>query len=541
MCQLLVAFASFRTQEEPLRLQQQWATEALLFWLQTALRAQNRRPFLPAEGLGPAELSQRRAGLEQAEALRSRALQQRLLQLERLESLAQCFQRKAALRESFLTDAERVLDQAAAPQASPASMEAAAQRLGMLEASLLPQEGRFQALAERAAVLQQEQYHGQAECPAAGDHSVLGAGPSASPRAAETAASSRSCRWALDHRALGTRQGTPARWDCGDRSPTPGQVLASSTACGQQPAETTELHSSLGISVEVLQAKTQVPAQLHQSLVPLVRARRALLEQTLQRAEFLHDCEEEEAWLRECAQLVEGTALGRDLNQMPVALQKQKVPATLCPAACSALHQALEAELRSHQATCADLLQRGRDPGARGLPMQRDPRQRAEAVQGLRQWLRGLAAGWGARLQAALLIQQYFADAAAAAAWLRQQQSELEGTSHGQDQAAAEALLQRYPRLERTVRAFGPSCGSWTSRRGRPPPGPRLQWCLPWALRGKTQGIWGPAVRFLATLPPGTRKMAFPAELGPDFDPNTILQTQDRLTQDSEGLQVLFE
>lgn len=75
-------------------------------------------------------------------------------------------------------------------------------------------------------------------------------------------------------------------------------------------------------------------------------------------------------------------------------------------AACSALHQTLEAELRRHQVKCADLLQRGRDLRARGLPMQWDPRERAEAVQGLWQWLRGLAAGWGARLQAALLIQQ---------------------------------------------------------------------------------------------------------------------------------------
>lgn len=78
-------------------------------------------------------------------------------------------------------------------------------------------------------------------------------------------------------------------------------MLASSTACGQQPAEvvellqrqdlleaqvsaleahvshlahqTTELHSSLGTSVEVLQAKAQVLAQLHQNLVSLVRAR----------------------------------------------------------------------------------------------------------------------------------------------------------------------------------------------------------------------------------------------------------------------------
>lgn len=163
MRQLLVAFASFRTQEKPPRLQQRGATEALLFQLQTALRAQNRRPFLPQEGLGPVELSQCWAGLEQAEASRSQALQQRLLQLERLETLARRFQCKAALRESFLTDIEHVLGQATAPPASPAIVEVAAQRLGMLEASILPQEGRFQALAELADILQQEQYHSWAD------------------------------------------------------------------------------------------------------------------------------------------------------------------------------------------------------------------------------------------------------------------------------------------------------------------------------------------------------------------------------------------
>lgn len=159
MHQLLVAFASFRTQEKPSRLQQRVTAEALLFQLQTALRTQNRRPFLPHQGLGPAELSQRWAGLEQAEASRSQALQQKLLQLERLETLARHFQRKAALRESFLTDTEKVLDGATAPPTSLATVEMAAQRLRMLEASILPQEGRFQALAEIAGILQQEQYH----------------------------------------------------------------------------------------------------------------------------------------------------------------------------------------------------------------------------------------------------------------------------------------------------------------------------------------------------------------------------------------------
>ena len=95
--------------------------------------------------------------------------------------------------------------------------------------------------------------------------------------------------------------GDPALWDFNDHSSVPGQVLASSTACGQQLAEvvellqghdlleaqisahgahvshpahqTTELDSCLGTSVEVLQAKARVLAQLHQSLVSLARSR----------------------------------------------------------------------------------------------------------------------------------------------------------------------------------------------------------------------------------------------------------------------------
>lgn len=161
--QHLATFASFRSQEKPPRLQQRGALEALLFQLQTTLRAQNRRPFMPPEGLATADLAWRWAGLERAEAAGSQALQQRLLRLERLDMLARHFQHKAALRESFLQEAEQALEQAGVPLASPATVEVATQRLGMLEADILAQEGRFQALAELTDVLRQEQYSSLAD------------------------------------------------------------------------------------------------------------------------------------------------------------------------------------------------------------------------------------------------------------------------------------------------------------------------------------------------------------------------------------------
>ncbi|ERE70802.1 spectrin beta chain, brain 4-like protein [Cricetulus griseus] len=342
MRQLLAAFASFHAQEKPPRLQQRGAIEALLFQLQTTLRAQNRRPFLPREGLGPAELAQRWADLERAEASRSQAMQHRLLQLERLDTLACRFQCKAALRESFLNESAKMLDQARDSLTNPSTGEAATQRLHMLEASILPQEGRFQALGEIADILQQEQYHGWVDV---------------ARRQKEIAGRWRKLLQCLQEQrkqladtqaVLSLLQEVEATTDqLGEL-----QVLASSTACGQQLAEvvlllqkhdlleaqvsahrtqvnclahhTAQLNSSQGTHVQMLQAKALALVELHHSLVSLVRARRTRLEQTLQLAQFLHSCEEEEAWLREHRQLMEKAALGRDLSQISTALRKHK-------------------------------------------------------------------------------------------------------------------------------------------------------------------------------------------------------------------------
>ncbi|XP_032199248.1 spectrin beta chain, non-erythrocytic 5 isoform X4 [Mustela erminea] len=546
MRQLLVTFAHFRTQEKPPRLQQRGAIEALLFRLQTAFRAQNRKPFLPPEGLGPAELSQLWTCLERAEASRSQALLQRILQLERLEILVRRFQHKAALRESFLMDTEHMLDRAAAasPPASLATVEVAAQRLGMLEASILPQEGRFQALAEITDVLQQQQHPGWEEV-ACRQLEITG-------------------RWErLLERLQGQKKqmadlqamlGLLHEVESASNQLKELQVLASSTACGQLLAETMELlqkhdlleaqvsahgahvrhlalqtmelDSSLGTGVEVLQAKAQSLAQLHWSLVSLVKARRALLEQSLQQAEFLHHCEEEEAWLKERGRLLEDDgALGPDLSQIRAALQK---------------HKALEAELRHHQNVCTDLVRRGCDLSARGPPTRPDPRERAKALQGTWQWLRAGAARRGARLQAALLARQYSADAADAASWLREQRLAMKSAPCGPDPEATEALLLHHRQLERAVQAFGAEMRQLDEQARAA--AAQVSLTVVSALSSPKKalshlGTWSEVSCY--SSPPGTRKMALSA--GPDaiFDPNTILQTQDCLSRDYEGLRAL--
>lgn len=73
--------------------------------------------------------------------------------------------------------------------------------------------------------------------------------------------------------------------------------------------------------------------------------RRVLLKQTLQRAQFLRDCEEEEVWLEEHGRQGDIEALGRDPLRIASAIRKHKVPAC-SPRAPPSLPPARHAALR---------------------------------------------------------------------------------------------------------------------------------------------------------------------------------------------------
>uniref|UniRef100_G3VXY1 Calponin-homology (CH) domain-containing protein n=1 Tax=Sarcophilus harrisii TaxID=9305 RepID=G3VXY1_SARHA len=581
---LLAAFATFRREEKPPRLEQRGAAEVLLFRLSTALRAQNRRPFLPPEGLEPGELARYWAGLERAEAGREQALQEQLLRLERLETLGRRFLRKAALRESFLMDAEQVLSQLGPPGPSPALLDAAVQKLGSLEADVLPQEGRFQALAEIASFLEQERYHGWAE---------------AARRQKEI-----SQRWERLLRGLHERKdhlassrlalGLLQEVDAADEELKELQVLASSPVCGQHLAEvvellqrhellearvfsqsalvshliqrTTELSIVTGTNLDGLQIRAWGLSQVYQSLVLLIRARRALLEQTLQQAEFLNSCEEEESWLREKIQLSQGAPLGRDLGQITAALWKYKT---------------LETEVSSHQAVCVEIARKAKELSPSRHPGQPDPQERAEAIHSQWQHLRDGMAQFLARLQAALLIKQYFADVSEVESWLQEQRSLLASEDFGKDGAGVMVLLQRHQRLEREVWACGLEVRRleeqaqtaalqaplrvihlalrWEQMGGNGPdqtldshsPNPPTQGGLgndlrplfsqvmslmnPLYERTRNRGTSRQPVRW------GTQEISRPSELDLHFDPETIRKTQDHLNQDYQGLQALAQ
>ena len=176
---------------------------------------------------------------------------------------------------------------------------------------------------------------------------------------------------------------------------------------------------------------------------------------------------------------------------------------------------------------CTDLVRRGCDLGARGHPTWPDPRERAQALQGAWQRLRASTARRGARLQAAMLVQEVVrlrmqggpgrrvGSAPCPACPTARSTSVMRLTrprgcgSSSRPWRARPAGGTRRPRpcccatsdWSVACTPSGRSYGDWTSRRGRPQPKCRL----PYVWDGKDPELQASSTKCtcgLSTMPP---------------------------------------
>lgn len=154
----LAGFNTYRTTEKPPKFQTKGGLEVLLFTIRSRLRGNNQQTYNPPEGKLISDINRAWQELERAEHARELALRDELIRQEKLEQLASRFDRKAGLREGWLSDNQQLLAQDNFGQ-DLASVEAATKKHEAIVTDIYAYEERMNAMVHVAAELERENYY----------------------------------------------------------------------------------------------------------------------------------------------------------------------------------------------------------------------------------------------------------------------------------------------------------------------------------------------------------------------------------------------
>ncbi|KAK2848225.1 hypothetical protein Q7C36_009907, partial [Tachysurus vachellii] len=156
--QQLQAFTTYCTIEKPIKFQEKGNLEVLLFTIQSKLRANNQKPYVPHDGKLISDINKAWERLEKAEHERGVALRKELIRQEKLELLAQRFDHKTTMRQAWLNENQRLVSQDNFGYDLPA-VEAAMKKHEAIEADISSYEERMGTVMELAMEMESEGYY----------------------------------------------------------------------------------------------------------------------------------------------------------------------------------------------------------------------------------------------------------------------------------------------------------------------------------------------------------------------------------------------
>ncbi|KAM6393235.1 spectrin beta chain, erythrocytic isoform 1-T2 [Pluvialis apricaria] len=448
----LQAFSTYRTVEKPPKFQEKGNLEVLLFTIQSRMRANNQRVYTPHEGRLVSDINRAWEQLEKAEHERELALRNELIRQEKLEQLARRFDRKAAMREAWLSENQRLVAQDNFGQDLPA-VEAAKKKHEAIETDTAAYKERVQAIEAVAKELEAEGYHDIQRINGRKDNILR-----LWEQLLELLAARRQrleMNLALQH--LFQEMLHSIDWMDEVKvqlaSPESGKHLLEAEELLQThrllerdmalQAEKTRAISAAALRFadaegyrpcdpKVIRDRVSHLELCRRELQALANRRRALLEQSQSLWTCLWELDEAESWIKEQEQLYSSLDFGKDLPGV-LLLQRR--------------HAAFEAELQSRGSRLEQALAAGEGLVAAGGQAAGRLQERGAAVRALWAQLEELAAFRRRGLREAEGFFQFQAEADELAEGLRDARRRAAAEELGQDESRTRALLRQHQEL----------------------------------------------------------------------------------------------
>ncbi|KAF6106433.1 spectrin beta, non-erythrocytic 1 [Phyllostomus discolor] len=473
--QQLQAFNTYRTVEKPPKFTEKGNLEVLLFTIQSKMRANNQKVYMPREGKLISDINKAWERLEKAEHERELALRNELIRQEKLEQLARRFDRKAAMRETWLSENQRLVSQDNFGFDLPA-VEAATKKHEAIETDIAAYEERVQAVVAVARELEAENYHDIKRITARKDNVI---------RLWEYLLELLRARRQRLEMNLGLQkifQEMLYIMDWMDEM----KVLLLSQDYGKHLLGVEDLlqkhalvEADIGIQAErvrgvnasaqkfatdgegykpcdpqVIRDRVAHMEFCYQELCQLAAERRARLEESRRLWKFFWEMAEEEGWIREKEKILSSDDYGKDLTSVMRLLSK---------------HRAFEDEMSGRSGHFEQAIKEGEDMITEEHFGSEKIRERIIYIR--EQWanLEQLSAIRKKRLEEALLLHQFQADADDIDAWMLDILKIVSSNDVGHDEYSTQSLVKKHKDVAEEIANYRPTLDTLHEQAGALP------------------------------------------------------------------------
>ncbi|NWX86000.1 SPTB2 protein, partial [Nothoprocta ornata] len=464
--QQLQAFNTYRTVEKPPKFTEKGNLEVLLFTIQSKMRANNQKVYMPREGKLISDINKAWERLEKAEHERELALRNELIRQEKLEQLARRFDRKAAMRETWLSENQRLVSQDNFGFDLPA-VEAATKKHEAIETDIAAYEERVQAVVAVAKELETENYHDIKRITARKDNVI---------RLWEYLLELLRARRQRLEMNLGLQkifQEMLYIMDWMDEM----KVLLLSQDYGKHLLGVEDLlqkhalvEADIAIQAErvrgvnasaqkfatdgegykpcdpqVIRDRVAHMEFCYQELCQLAAERRARLEESRRLWKFFWEMAEEEGWIREKEQILSSDDYGKDLTSVVRLLSK---------------HKAFEDEMSGRSGHFQQAIKEGEEMIAEEHFGSEKIKERIKDIR--EQWanLEQLSAIRKKRLEEASLLHQFQADADDIDAWMLDILKIVSSNDVGHDEYSTQSLVKKHKDVAEEIASYRPTIDS---------------------------------------------------------------------------------